>query len=144
MTQLNLVTGATGFLGSAVARALLARGEAVRVLARPNSDRRNLAGLPVEIAEGSLEDQDSLRRAVAGCGNVFHVAADYRLWVKDKSSMLRANVDGTVALMKAAQETGVKRIVYTSSVAVLGHVSPGNIADENTPSTLEDMVGIYK
>lgn len=143
MTQLNLVTGATGFLGSAVARALLARGEAVRVLARPNSDRRNLAGLPVEIAQGSLEDQDSLRRAVAGCDNVFHVAADYRLWVKDKSSMLRANVDGTVALMKASQVEGVKRIVYTSSVAVLGHVESG-VADETTPSTLADMVGIYK
>ena len=143
MTQLNLVTGATGFLGSAVARALLVRGEAVRVLARPNSDRRNLTGLPVEIAEGSLEDQDSLRRAVAGCANVFHVAADYRLWVKDKSSMLRANVDGTVALMKASQAEGVKRIVYTSSVAVLGHVESG-VADERTPSTLADMVGIYK
>jgi dihydroflavonol-4-reductase len=140
---LNLVTGATGFLGSAVARALLARGEAVRVLARPNSDRRNLAGLPVEIAEGSLEDQDSLRRAVAGCDSLFHVAADYRLWVKDKSSMLRANVDGSVALMKAAQAEGVKRIVYTSSVAVLGHVERG-VADEDTPSTLADMVGIYK
>jgi dihydroflavonol-4-reductase len=136
MTQLNLVTGATGFLGSAVARALLARGEAVRVLARPNSDRRNLAGLPVEIAEGSLEDPDSLRRAVAGCDNVFHVAADYRLWVKDKSAMLRANVDGTVALMTASQAEGVKRIVYTSSVAVLGHVESG-VADERTPSTVE-------
>jgi len=143
MTQLNLVTGATGFLGSAVARALLARGETVRVLARPNSDRRNLAGLSVEIAEGSLEDQDSLRRAVHGCDTLFHVAADYRLWVRDKSAMLRANVDGTVALMKAAQEVGVRRIVYTSSVAVLGHDERG-IADEKTPSTLADMVGIYK
>ena len=142
MTHLNLVTGATGFLGSAVARALLARGEAVRVLARPNSDRRNLAGLPVEISEGSLEDPDSLRRAVAGCDTVFHVAADYRLWVKDKSAMLRANVDGTVALMQAAQAAGIKRIVYTSSVAVLGHAN--GPADEDTPSTLADMVGIYK
>ena len=143
MTQISLVTGATGFLGSAVARALLARGEKVRVLARPNSDRRNLAGLPVEIAEGSLEDADSLRRAVEGCDGLFHVAADYRLWVRDKQSMLRANVDGTVNLMKAAQEVGVERIVYTSSVAVLGHVESG-LADEKTPSTLADMVGIYK
>jgi dihydroflavonol-4-reductase len=143
MTQFNLVTGATGFLGSAVARALLARGEKVRVLARPNSDRRNLAGLSVEIAEGSLGDPESLARAVAGCDSLFHVAADYRLWVRDKASMLRANVDGSVALMKAAQAAGVKRIVYTSSVAVLGHVESG-VADEQTPSTLADMVGIYK
>ena len=142
MTQISLVTGATGFLGSAVARALLAQGEQVRVLARPNGDRRNLAGLPVEVAEGSLEDQESLRRAVQGCDSLFHVAADYRLWVRDKQSMLRANVDGSVALMKAAQEAGVRRIVYTSSVAVLGHAE--GPADENTGSTLADMVGIYK
>jgi len=142
MTKISLVTGATGFLGSAVARALLARDETVRVLARPNGDRRNLTGLDVEIAEGSLEDQDSLNRAVRGCDSLFHVAADYRLWVRDKSSMLRANVDGTVALMKAAQAAGVARIVYTSSVAVLGHAD--GPADETTPSTLADMVGIYK
>jgi dihydroflavonol-4-reductase len=143
MTNISLVTGATGFLGSAVARALLARGEKVRVLARPNSDRRNLAGLMVEIAEGSLEDASSLRRATLGCDGLFHVAADYRLWVRDKQSMLRANVDGTANLMKAAQAAGVGRIVYTSSVAVLGHVESG-VADETTPSTLADMVGIYK
>ena len=139
---LALVTGATGFVGSAVARRLLAEGFAVRVLARPKSDRRNLAGLDLEVAEGDLTDAASLARACAGCEALFHVAADYRLWVRDKQSMLRANVDGSVALMKAAQAAGVRRIVYTSSVAVLGHAD--GPADENTTSTLADMVGIYK
>jgi dihydroflavonol-4-reductase len=143
MEKLNLVTGATGFLGSAVARALLARGEKVRVLARPNGDRRNLQGLPVEISEGSLEDPESLRLAVRDCGHLYHVAADYRLWVKDKAAMLRSNVDGTRALMMAALEAKVERVVYTSSVAVLGHVASG-VADETTPSAIEDMLGIYK
>ena len=102
MAYRSLVTGATGFVGSAVARALLARGHQVRVLARPGSDRRNLFGLNVEIAEGRLEDAASLERAVAGCDAVFHVAADYRLWVPDPEAMLRANVTGTQALMRAA------------------------------------------
>ncbi len=92
--DLSLVTGATGFVGSAVARALLARGHRVRVLARPNSDRRNLGGLAVEIAEGAMEDPRSLTRAVAGCRYVYHVAADYRIWVPDPAPMFRANVDG--------------------------------------------------
>jgi dihydroflavonol-4-reductase len=143
MEKLSLVTGATGFLGSAVARALLAQGHRVRVLARPQGDRRNLAGLPVEICEGRLEDQRSLEIATAGCDTLFHVAADYRLWVRDKSAMLRANVDGTKGLMQAALRNGVERIVYTSSVAVLGHVTEG-VANEETPSGLGDMVGIYK
>src|SRR5580692_12542898 len=99
---LALVTGATGFVGAAVARALLAAGQPVRVLARPGSNRQNLAGLEVEIAEGSLEDPASLARAVAGCRYLFHVAADYRLWVPDPAAMFRANVDGTRALMLAA------------------------------------------
>jgi dihydroflavonol-4-reductase len=143
MEKISLVTGATGFLGSAVARALVARGHKVRVLARPQSDRRNLAGLAVEIVEGRLEDPPSLQRAVAGCHFLFHVAADYRLWVRDKAAMMRANVDGTGALLQAAQQAGLERIVYTSSVAVLGHQAAGP-ADETTPSTLEDMVGAYK
>ena len=143
MKNLSLVTGATGFLGSAVARVLLDYGHQVRILARPNGDRRNLAGLPVEIAEGRLEDPDSLKAALRDCRHLFHVAADYRLWVRDKDAMLRANLDGTVALMQAAQAAGVEKIVYTSSVAVLGH-DPRGIADETTPSSLEDMVGIYK
>jgi dihydroflavonol-4-reductase len=141
---LSLVTGATGFVGAAVARALLALpGHKVRVLARPGGDRRNLAGLDVEIAEGSLEDAESLARAVAGCRYLFHVAADYRLWVPDPAAMFRANVDGTSALMAAALSAGVKRIVYTSSVATLGLV-PGGSADEQTPSRIGDMIGPYK
>src|SRR6201993_705298 len=137
---LCLVTGATGFVGSAVARALLDGGHHVRVLARPGGDRRNVADLPVEIVEGSLEDAPSLARAVAGCRYLFHVAADYRLWVPDPAPMYRANVEGTRVLMKAALDAGVERVVYTSSVATLGLVAEGT-ADEETLSTLEDMVG---
>ena len=140
---LSLVTGATGFVGSAVARALLHAGHRVRVLVRPTSDRRNLADLPVEIALGALEDGASLARAVAGCRYLFHVAADYRLWVPDPAVMYRANVDGTRELMQAALAAGVERIVYTSSVATLGLV-PGGSADEDTPSRLDDMIGPYK
>jgi dihydroflavonol-4-reductase len=140
----SLVTGATGFVGAAVARALLREeGHRVRVLARPNSDRRNLAGLDVEVAEGSLEDAASLERATDGCRYLFHVAADYRLWVPDPAAMFRANVDGTSALMLAALAAGVERIVYTSSVATLGIVS-GGVADEETPSAYGDMIGPYK
>jgi dihydroflavonol-4-reductase len=143
LPDLNLVTGATGFVGSAVARALLARGHPVRVLARPNSDRRNLAGLAVEIAEGAMEDPRSLARAVAGCRYVYHVAADYRIWVPDPAPMFRANVDGTRDLLTAALEAGAERVVYTSSVATLGLVAGGS-ADEETPSRLDDMIGPYK
>ncbi|HUN45087.1 MAG TPA: hopanoid-associated sugar epimerase [Stellaceae bacterium] len=139
-----LVTGATGFVGAAVARALLAAGRRVRALARRNSDRRNLAGLDIEIAEGSLEDAAALPAAVAGCGALYHVAADYRLWVRDPEAMFRANVDGTRALMEAAQAAGVERIVYTSSVAVLGVYKDGTSADETTPSEYTDMIGPYK
>src|SRR5499427_4367704 len=141
--DLSLVTGATGLVGSAVVRALLHGGRRVRVLARPNSNRRNLADLAVEIAEGSLEDARSLSRAVAGCRFVYHVAADYRIWVPDPAPMFRANVQGTRDLLSAALAAGVERVVYTSSVATLGLV-PGGSADETTPSTLEDMIGPYK
>jgi dihydroflavonol-4-reductase len=137
------VTGATGFVGSAVARALLARGRRVRVLARPNSDRRNLGGLAVEIAEGAMEDPRSLARAVAGCRYVYHVAADYRIWVPDPAPMFRANVEGTRDLLTAALEAGAERVVYTSSVATLGLV-PGGSATEETPSSVDDMIGPYK
>jgi dihydroflavonol-4-reductase len=139
-----LVTGATGFVGAAVARALLAAGRRVRALARRGSDRRNLAGLDLEIAEGSLEDPASLATAVSGCGALFHVAADYRLWVRDPQAMFRANVDGTRELMQAALVAGVERIVYTSSVAVLGIIPGGTPADETTPSEYADMIGPYK
>jgi dihydroflavonol-4-reductase len=138
-----LVTGATGFVGSAVARALLYAGHRVRVLARPRGDRRNLVDLPVAIAEGDLAQPDSLPRAVADCRYLFHVAADYRLWVPDPEPMFRVNVAGTRALMEAALAAGVERIVYTSSVATLGLVADG-VADETTPSREEDMIGPYK
>jgi dihydroflavonol-4-reductase len=141
---LSLVTGATGFVGAAVARALLREpGQRVRVLARPQSNRRNLDGLDVEIVEGALEDAASLAVAVTGCRYLFHVAADYRLWVPDVAAMFRANIDGTRDLMLAALAAGVERIVYTSSVATLGVVS-GGVADEATPSGDADMVGPYK
>ena len=141
--DLSLVTGATGFVGSAVARALMVRGRRVRVLARPNSDRRNLTGLAVEIAEGAMEDPRSLARAVAGCRYVYHVAADYRIWVPDPAPMFRANVDGTRDLLTAALDAGVERVVYTSSVATLGLV-PGGSADEETQNSIDDMIGPYK
>ena len=139
-----LVTGATGFVGTAVARALIAAGRRVRALCRPGSDRRNVAGLDLEIYEGSLEDAQSLAAGVAGCGALYHVAADYRLWVRDPTAMYRANVEGTRALMTAALAAGVERVVYTSSVATLGLHGDGTPADETTPSTLDDMVGPYK
>ena len=138
------MTGASGFVGSAVARALLAAGRRVRVLLRPTSDRRNIQGLAVEVRIGSLQDWGSLAAAVEGCGALYHVAADYRLWVREPSAMYAANVDGTARLMAAAQEAGVERIVYTSSVATLGHTDDGTPADETTPSTLSDMIGPYK
>ena len=138
-----LVTGATGFVGSAVARALVAGGHEVRVLARRDSNRRNLEGLDVEIALGALEDPAALAAAVAGCRTLFHVAADYRLWVRDKAAMFRANVDGTRDLMLAALAAGVERIVYTSSVATLGLAADG-VADERTASRADDMIGPYK
>jgi dihydroflavonol-4-reductase len=142
-TGLCLVTGATGFVGAAVARVLVNSGQQVRVLARPGSDRRNLEGLPVEIAEGSLDAPQTLAAAVKDCRYLFHVAADYRLWVPDPEAMFRVNVEGTRQLMQAALAAGVERIVYTSSVAVLGIVK-GGIADEETASRAEDMIGPYK
>ncbi len=139
-----LVTGATGFVGSAVARALLESGEAVRVLVRAESDRRNIEGLAVEVAEGDLRDQASLERACRGCQALFHVAADYRLWVPEPDEIYAANVDGTRALMEAAGAAGVARIVYTSSVATLGLNRDASPADEAAAVSLADMIGHYK
>jgi len=130
-------------VGSAVARRLLARGHAVRALVRASSDVRNLADLPVEQVVGDLNAPVSLRAALAGCEALFHVAADYRLWVPDKQAMFQANVAGTRALMEAALAAGVQRVVYTSSVATLGIV-PDGVADESTPVGFPDMVGPYK
>jgi dihydroflavonol-4-reductase len=139
-----LVTGATGFVGSAVARSLLAAGEPVRALVRPNSARGLPGDLPVEPVVGDLDDPASLAPPVAGCTALFHVAADYRLWVPEPDAMYRTNVDGTRALLVAAAEAGVRRIVYTSSVATLGLCADGSPADETTPATLRDMIGHYK
>jgi dihydroflavonol-4-reductase len=142
--DLILITGATGFVGSAVARAALARGMRVRVLLRRTSDRRNLAGLNVEECLGDLTDPASLVQAVDGCDALAHVAADYRIWVPDPDAMLGANVEGTRMLMLAAQDAGVKRIVYCSSVAALGLTPDGAPADEQTPVSEDKIVGIYK
>jgi dihydroflavonol-4-reductase len=139
-----LVTGATGFVGAAVARRLLAAGDDVRVLVRAESDRRNIEALSVTTVTGDLADPSSLDRAVSGCRGVYHVAADYRLWVRDPAAMYRANVDGTRALLQAAGRAGVERVVYTSSVATLGTHADGTPADETTTATLDDMIGHYK
>lgn len=139
-----LVTGGTGFIGAAVARALVAKGERPRCLVRRGSDRRNLEDLDVELVEGDLLDPESLEAAVAGCKVLFHVAADYRIWVRSPQTMLRTNIEGTRSLMELALRAGVDRIVYTSSVAVLGKNKSGDPADEETPVSLDDMIGIYK
>ncbi|ADE16044.1 hopanoid-associated sugar epimerase [Nitrosococcus halophilus Nc 4] len=140
----SFVTGATGFVGSAVVKQLLNAGETVRVLARPNSNRRNLEELPVEIFEGDLQDQRLLEKALHGCQALFHVAADYRLWARRSQDFYDTNVQGSQNILLAGAEAGVKRIVYTSSVATLGLNTDGTPADEETPSSLETMIGHYK
>ncbi|HUI53605.1 MAG TPA: hopanoid-associated sugar epimerase [Bryobacteraceae bacterium] len=135
-----LVTGASGFLGWHVARLLLARGYSVRALVRPGS---RVDTLDVETFTGDLRDPASLERAISGCGLVFHVAADYRLWAKDPGELYHSNVDGTNNLLEAAKLAGVERVVYTSTVGCIG-IPRGGIGDEETPVTLADMVGDYK
>jgi len=143
------ITGATGFVGSHVARALADRGADMRLLVRPSSKLDNLAGLNAETVVGDLREPTSLKKAMQGCEFVFHVAADYRIWVRDPEEMYKANVDGTKALIQAAQECGVRRVIYCSSVATMGFKASGGIAnpeivDEATPVSLDDMVGPYK
>ncbi len=138
------LTGASGFVGAAVARALDARGAALRLLVRPGGDRRNLAGLDAEIVDGDLRDVPAFAARLAGCHALFHVAADYRLWARRPQDLYDINVDGSRALVRAAQAAGVVRIVYTSSVAVLGINPDGTPSDEETPVSLADMVGHYK
>jgi dihydroflavonol-4-reductase len=142
--QTFFVTGGTGFVGAAVIRCLSARGAQVRALVRPGSNRRNLYRLDATLIEGDLHDTEALTRAMKDCAGVFHVAADYRLWVPDPAAMMAANVQGTKNIMEAAQAAGVGRIVYTSSVAVLGAKEDGTDSNEETPSTLSDMIGAYK
>ena len=140
----TLITGASGFVGSAVLRRLVAAGHDVRALVRPQSDCRNLSGLPVEIFYGDIRDRRSLDRAMMGCSTLFHVAADYRLWVPEPSEIYETNVIGTRNVMFAAMNAGVKRVVYTSSVATLGLPLNGRSADEDTSVSLKDMIGHYK
>src|ERR1039458_7326186 len=133
--MLAFVTGATGFLGSHVARVLAEQGAELRLLVRPTSDLRNLEGLNADRVVGDLRDAASIEKALAGCDVVFHVAADYRLWVRHSRGMYRSNVEGTRSLLEAARKQGVRRVVYTSSVATMGFTSGissnhGHVADE--------------
>ena len=138
------VTGATGFVGGHVAREVGARGATLRLLVRRTSNLKNLEGLQAETVTGDLREPELLRSAVRGCDAVMHVAADYRLWVRDPDAMYRANVEGTRSLLRTAREEGVPRCVYTSSVATMGFKTDGTIVDEATPVALADMVGHYK
>ena len=142
--DLTLVTGATGFVGAAVARALGRAGYRLRLSARRGSDRRNLAGIEAEIVEMDLAEPAGFAAAVQGCRYVVHVAADYRLWVPDAEAMRRVNIDGTVALLRVAEAAGVERCVYTSSVAALGLTPDGEPADETTVVKPEHHIGAYK
>ena len=143
------VTGATGFVGHHVARELAAQGADLRLLVRASSNLANLDGIAgssanVETHLGDLSDPESIKPALAGCDAVMHVAADYRLWIPDPKSMYKANVDGTRELLRMAREAGVPRVVYTSSVATMGFRKDGLIVNEDTPVSLESMVGHYK
>jgi dihydroflavonol-4-reductase len=140
----SLVTGATGFVGAHVVRALLDEGESVRCLVRSASRRDNLTELDVELVEGDLRDRSSLERAVSGCRRVFHCAADYRLFARVPGELYASNVDGTRNVLEAAGEAGVERVVYTSSVGALGLQSDGTAADESTPVSVDRMIGHYK
>jgi dihydroflavonol-4-reductase len=138
------LTGATGFVGHHVAKALAADGAELRMLVRKTSNLANLEGIPGDTHLGDLSDPESLRPALSGCDAVVHVAADYRLWIRDPEAMYRANVDGTRDLLKLAREAGVKRVVYTSSVATMHFRRDGLVINEDTPVSLADMVGHYK
>jgi dihydroflavonol-4-reductase len=142
--MLAFVTGATGFLGSHVARVLADNGADMRLLVRSSSNLRNIEGLRADRALGDLRDPASLEKAMAGCDVVFHVAADYRLWARDPNEMYRSNVEGTRAILEAARKNGVRRVVYTSSVATIGFTRNGYLANEDSPVSLADMIGHYK
>jgi len=138
------LTGATGFVGHHVARALAAEGADLRLLVRKSSNLANLEGIAGETHVGDLGEPESLRSALAGCDAMVHVAADYRLWIPDPKAMYRANVDGTRELLRMAREAGVPRVVYTSSVATMHFRTDGIVINEDTPVSLKDMVGHYK
>ncbi len=138
------LTGATGFVGSHVAQALHAAGAELRLLTRTTSRTKHLEELHAELITGDLRQPENLRSALAGCDALVHVAADYRLWVRDPEAMYAANVQGTRALLQIAREVSIRRVVYTSSVATMGFRSDGMIVDEATPVALKDMVGHYK
>ena len=138
------LTGATGFVGHHVALALATEGASLRMLVRKTSNLANLEGIPGDTCVGDLAVPESLRSALAGCDAVVHVAADYRLWLRDPAEMYRSNVGGTRAILEAARENRVPRLVYTSSVATIGFTSNGHPADEDSPVSLADMIGHYK
>jgi len=138
------VTGATGFVGSHVARLLAAQGAELRLLTRSSSPTSNIDALKAERVTGDLTDPQSLKKGMQGCDFVFHVAADYRLWVRDPEQMYRANVEGTRAILQAAQQTSVRRVVYTSSVATMGFTGNGEPCNEDSPVALSNMIGHYK
>lgn len=140
----TLVTGATGFLGSHVARQLVENGEDVRVLARPTSDLRALEGLRAERCTGDLRDAASLERALAGVTRIYHVAADYRLWARDPREIYESNVTGTQNLLDAARRAGVEKFVYTSTVATIAVPREGDLPNESTQSSADEMIGHYK
>ena len=142
--MLAFVTGATGFVGSHVACVLAEQGADLRLLIRVSSDPRNIEDLKAERVIGDLREPASLEKAMSGCDVAFHVAADYRLWVRDPEQMYRANVEGTKAILSAAKKNGVRRVVYTSSVATMGFTANGYPADENSPVSLDNMIGPYK
>jgi dihydroflavonol-4-reductase len=144
VTDTVLLTGATGFIGSALARRLLGAGYQVRALVRATSRLDNLHGLELETARGDVRQPDTLARALEGCRGVFHVAADYRLWAREPGDIYASNVDGSRNVLRAAAHAGVGRIVYTSSVATLGLNADGTPADEETPVGLAEMIGDYK
>ncbi|MGO9434935.1 MAG: hopanoid-associated sugar epimerase [Terracidiphilus sp.] len=138
------LTGATGFVGHHVAKALAAEGADLRLLVRKSSNLKNLEGIPGESVVGDLARPDSFAPALTGCDAVMHVAADYRLWIRDPDTMYRANVDGTRDLLRLAREAKIRRVVYTSSVATMHFRTDGIVVNEDTPVTLADMVGHYK
>jgi dihydroflavonol-4-reductase len=141
--MLAFLTGATGFVGSHVARALADNGADLRLLVRSNSNLKNIQDLKADLFTGDLRDPASLEKGIAGCDAIFHVAADYRLWVRDPDEMYRANVEGTRAILAAARKNNVRRVVYTSSVATMGFTATA-LADENSPVSLANMIGPYK